>query len=68
MDGCRYELGLLKHSFNHLELARENAAVSRVNGMCLGSDGGLRGPRCVIEGPLRWLRCADKEGRVIGIN
>ena len=54
--GYRFELRLLRHGFNRLELARDNAAVLRVFGNVSGLRWDLRGPRYLIQGPLRWMR------------
>ena len=42
--GYRFELRLLRHGFNCLELARDNAAVLRVFGNVSGLRWGSQGP------------------------
>ena len=42
--GHRFELRLLRHGFNRLELARDNAAVFRVFGNVSGLRWGPQGP------------------------
>ena len=52
-SGYRFELRLRRHGFNHLELARDDAAVLRVFGNVSGLRWGPQGPQIFDTGSFK---------------